>query len=132
MEVLKVSLIYFLSILASKTLKLITPIKFEDVELDNSYTTKIDEGKVTYIITVKQWCKVSKTRIVFFNSNTKYYLTETLILLDNKVVEKRNGFFPEPVRGRFSSTKFPHAVIALDVLDKIKSLIKVEDVAETA
>lgn len=132
MELIKVSLIYFLSILASRTLKLISPIKFEDKDCENSYTTKIDDGNATYIITVKQWCKISKTRILLFNSSTKYYRTETLILLDNKVVDRQDGFFPEPVKGRFSRTKFPHAVIALDILDKVKSLVHEEQFVKAA
>ena len=120
MEVLKAAIIYLMSIVASRTLKLMTPIEFEDKNCESSYTTRIDEGKVTYIVTVNQWCMISKTRLRIFNTTSKYYVSEILILLDDKIVGTKKHFFPKPVQGFWGWTKLPHALIALAALEKFR------------
>lgn len=129
MEVMKASIIYLISLIAAHTLKLLTPIKFEDKDCESSYTTRIDKGNVTYVVTVKQWCMISKTQISIFNSTTKYYISDILILLDGKTIGTNKLFFPEPVKGIFKRTKLPHAVIALATLEKLS--IKTDEVCIT-
>ena len=130
MEVLRESLTYLLSLIAARILKIMTPIKFEDKECESSYTTRVDKGNVTYIVTVKQWAMISKTQISIFNSTTKYYISDILILLDGKTIGTNKLFFPEPVKGIFKRTKLPHAVIALATLEKLS--IKTAEVCITA
>lgn len=100
-----------------------TPIKFEDRDCENTYTTRVDKDKVTYVITVDQWRMSSKTRIVFFDTKTHYYQTEILILVDNNVIGRRKDFFTEPLRGKFTRTKLPHAVIAMAAFDKVSKVV---------
>lgn len=105
--------------MAARILKLITPIKFEDKDCNSTYTTRIDKGNVTYIVTVRQWAMISKTRINIFNTNTKYYISDILVLLDGKIIGTNKLFFPEPVKGLFKGTRLPHAVIALATLERL-------------
>ena len=118
MEVLKASIAYLLSVVASRLLKHLTPIEFVNKPCEGTYKTQIDKGNVHYMIEVEQWCMCSKTSINLFNNCNKYYFANVDLMVENKLIGKRKDFFPAPIRGFFSKTKLPHAIIALAVINK--------------
>lgn len=128
MNIIKTSFLYFLSLMAARSLRLMTPISFEDVDCNLNYTTRVDKGLVMYIITVNQWKMMSKTRMWLFNSTTRYYQTEVLVLCKGEVILTKKDFFPEPSLSILNRTKLPHAIIALAALDKVCKLMEVAEV----
>ena len=120
MAMLKASIAYFVSLMASKILLMMTPIEFTDTCSGSTYKTMVDKGILSFEVEVTQWCMCSKTRYSVFNSCTRYYTANLDLLEEGKIVGKREYFFPEPIRGWFRRTKLPHAIIALAALDKVQ------------
>ncbi len=118
MEMLKASVVYLISILASNVLKLMIPIEFKDYPRNRVYRTLICKGDVNFEITVEQWTMCSCARVSMFSTRTNYYVAHVDVLLGKNKIGDRKYFFPEPVRGFFKRTKLPHAIIALAALDK--------------
>lgn len=124
MELVRVSIMYLMSICAAKVLKFMIPLEFEEVDCDNDYTTRVDQAEMTYVVTVNQWKIKTKTRWWFFNNVSYYYKTESLVLCNGSVIMNIQGFSPERNLGLFKPTKLQHAIIALAELDKIRGILQ--------
>lgn len=120
MDVLKASMVYLMSLVASKVLRYMTPIEFEDKPCGAVYNTRVDEGSVSYVMKIEQWCMCSKTRLKIFNTCNKYYIANVDILIDGAIIGKRKDFFTAPIKGFLTRTKLPHAIIALAAINKAK------------
>lgn len=120
MEMFKASILYLLSIVAARALRMMTPIEFDDKECQSTYTTRTVKGDITYVITVNQWVMLSKTRLRIFNTRKRYYVSEILVLYKDDVILTKTGFFPEPTIGLLSRTKLPHAIVAMAALNKVR------------